>query len=94
MDVNTKEQATAVLTLSKIERIRKVESQIRRTSFVPALTFAVVLGLLFIYKVILGLNIDAWTGVLITSSHILSVGQALIKRADLQYQLIELKHGL
>ena len=91
MDLKTKEEAEAVVALNQLDRIQKIESQINRLSNFPALIFAVMLALLFIYKFILDSNIDAWTGLLLTSANIAAIAQALVKRSDLQYQLSELK---
>ncbi|WP_334060947.1 hypothetical protein [Alteromonas sp. S005] len=92
MDVTTKEEAEAVVALNKLERIQKIESQINRLSFIPALIFAVMLTLLFVYKFVMDSDIDAWTGLLLASANIAAIGQALVKRADLQYQLSKLKY--
>lgn len=92
MDVNTAEEAEAVFALKKLERTQKIESQISRLSYFPALTLAIVLILLFVYKFILNSSVDPWIGLLLGSANIAAIGQALVKRGDLLYQLAELKH--
>ncbi len=92
MDVNSAEEAEAVFALKKLERTQKIENQISRLSYFPALTLAIVLILLFVYKFILNSSVDPWIGLLLASANIAAVGQALVKRGDLLYQLTELKH--
>lgn len=91
MELNSIEDVNALDEYQKLKQIERIERQLHRLSYIPAIFCAGMIIWIFVFT---------WLAVSWTAMHLLpiaiaisSVGYSNVKRTDLLKQLFRLKYG-